>query len=86
MVEGDEVPRTKNLHRPGLRSALTLEKVSATPECLPPVAEREAWNLQNFFSLLYLLGKKKKVVILEFTNKEPFFDEDLGGWESESLS
>ena len=71
MVEGDNIPRMKNLHH-----------TSAALECLPPVAERKTRNLQNFFPSLHLLEEE----VLEQVEKEPFPDEVLLDWESERLA
>ena len=42
--------------------------VSATLECLPPVAEKGARNLQNFFPFLCLLEEKE---VLQPVEEEP---------------
>ena len=60
-----------------------VKNACATLKCLPPVAAREARDLQNFFPFPRLLEEEK---VLELEEEEPFPDEDLDGWESECKS
>ena len=57
----------------------TSSKTNAAVEYLPPVAERKARNLQNFFPLLHLLEEEAALEPKEEAVEEPLPDDCLDG-------